>query len=103
METEAENGDQGMVWGKSLPVPSVQEMVRNDSQSVPERYIQEHQDRPWGSEFCPASQIPVIDLQLLACGDEDERTKLDFACREWGFFQVSQPIQVHNGFPYTNV
>lgn len=93
MDTKAENGvmqeHQELGWGKSLPVPSVQEIVKNDSQSVPERYIQEHKNRPLGSDSCSiSSQIPIIDLHLLACGDEDERTKLNFACKEWGFFQV---------------
>ncbi|KAE8702589.1 hypothetical protein F3Y22_tig00110482pilonHSYRG00406 [Hibiscus syriacus] len=59
-----ENGseeDKGSDWGKSLPVPSVQELVRNDPQSVPEKYIK---------------------------GDEDETRKLDLACKHWGFFQI---------------
>ncbi|EXB65269.1 Protein SRG1 [Morus notabilis] len=78
-------------WGKSLPVPSVQEIVRNDPKFVPERYIQDHKNRPvldsttFGSD---SSDIPVIDFSLLISGDEDELNKLDFACKEWGFFQI---------------
>ncbi|KAJ0102249.1 hypothetical protein Patl1_06430 [Pistacia atlantica] len=93
MEPKAENRyvqeEEGLGWGKSLPVPSVQEIVRNDSQIVPEKYIQERKDRPTlDSEFSPnSSEIPVINFSLLENGDEDELGKLDIACKEWGFFQ----------------
>ncbi|XP_019191662.1 PREDICTED: protein SRG1-like [Ipomoea nil] len=76
-------------WGKSLAVPSVQEIVRNDGKDVPERYIQNEEDRPKASEISLlSSQIPIINLSLLDNGDEDELRKLDFASKEWGFFQV---------------
>jgi hypothetical protein len=89
VENGSMQGDEPLGWGKSLPVPSVQEMVRKDSQCVPERYIQEHKDRPVETEMCPtSSEIPVINFSLLVNGDEDERRKLDLACKEWGFFQV---------------
>ncbi|XVE69317.1 hypothetical protein DITRI_Ditri09bG0142600 [Diplodiscus trichospermus] len=70
-------------------------MVKNDSQSVPERYIQEHKNRPLVSEIFPAAslQIPIIDFSLLAEGDEHERRKLDLACKEWGFFHLSLSCQ----------
>lgn len=95
MAPTGENGcvqeDEGLGWGKSLPVPSVQEIVRNDPQCVPERYIQQKKDRPLDSElYVPAasSEIPIISFSLLANGDEDELKKLDSACKDWGFFQV---------------
>ncbi|MBA0697613.1 hypothetical protein Goari_021147 [Gossypium aridum] len=95
MDLKVENGcikeDKGLGWGKSLPVQSVQEIVRNGYQSVPERYIQEIKDRPSSisSESLQASlQIPIIDFSLLAKGDEHETRKLDLACKEWGFFQI---------------
>ncbi|OMO96757.1 Oxoglutarate/iron-dependent dioxygenase [Corchorus olitorius] len=75
-----------MGWGKSLKVPSIQEIVRNDSKSIPERFIQEEKERPKLVSDSP--EIPVIDFSLLARGDEDERRKLDLACKEWGFFQI---------------
>ncbi|KAJ6357691.1 hypothetical protein OIU78_005519 [Salix suchowensis] len=95
MDPNVENGgmqgDEVLGWGKSLSVPSVQEMVREDSQCVPERYIQEHKDRPVENEMCPtSSEIPVINFSLLVNGDEDERKKLHIACKEWGFFQVKR-------------
>ncbi|KAK6234235.1 hypothetical protein QUC31_006641 [Theobroma cacao] len=92
MELKVESGgiqeDGNLGWGRSLPVPSIQEIVRNDSNSVPDRYIQEHKDRPQVSENLHASlDIPVLDFSLLAKGDENERRKLHLACKEWGFFQ----------------
>ncbi|KAK6933142.1 Non-hem dioxygenase N-terminal domain [Dillenia turbinata] len=81
---------EGLGWGKSLPIPSFQEMVRNDPHSVPERYVQEGKARPSIDELSPlSSEVPVIHFSLLAKGDEDERRKLDFACMNWGFFQVT--------------
>ncbi|KAK4480264.1 hypothetical protein RD792_013330 [Penstemon davidsonii] len=83
------NDDEGLGYGSSLPVPSVQEMVKNDAQTIPINYIKNIEDRPKSCEICPISdRIPIIDLSLLTLGDEDERTKLDVACQEWGFFQV---------------
>ncbi|KAG6384067.1 hypothetical protein SASPL_156137 [Salvia splendens] len=79
---------EGLGYGSSLPVLSGQEIERNDPQNIPERYIKHLEDRPKASDLASVSyDIPVIDLSLLAAGNEDERTKLDIACQEWGFFQ----------------
>lgn len=90
VEIESMKGDGGLGWGNSIPVPSVQEIVSNDSQNVPERYIQKYGDRPLQYETCSqvSMEIPIINYSLLANGDENERKRLDFACKEWGFFQV---------------
>ncbi|MBA0872030.1 hypothetical protein Goshw_005031, partial [Gossypium schwendimanii] len=93
MEVRVENGGSYEVgksgWGKSLPVPSIQEIVRSDFQSVPQRYIHENKDRPIISEdLADSLEIPVIDFSFLAKGDEDEVQKLHLACKDWGFFQV---------------
>lgn len=81
--------DAGLGYGSSLPVPSVQEIVRNDAHNIPERYIKNLEDRPKTHDIrCISDEIPIIDLSLLAIGNEDERHKLDAACQEWGFFQV---------------
>ncbi|OMP08408.1 Oxoglutarate/iron-dependent dioxygenase [Corchorus olitorius] len=88
MDLKVENGG-ALGWGKSLPVPSVQEIVRNGFQSIPERYIHENKDLPISVNLSDSElQIPVIDFSLLAKGDKDELKKLDFACKEWGFFQM---------------
>ena len=93
-QNRREKEEGGLGWGKSIPVPSVQEMVRNDQDSVPERYIQEHENRPHVNEHAPLTsyEIPVIDFTLLAKKDEDELKRLDLSCKEWGFFQVLSPL-----------
>lgn len=93
MELDSSSGtmenSRGIGWGKSLPVPSVQEIVRRDSNSVPERYIREHIDRPNDANFGAHSpSLPVINFSQLAVGDDEERRQLDLACKDWGFFQV---------------
>ncbi|KAK8620922.1 hypothetical protein V6N13_067379 [Hibiscus sabdariffa] len=87
----------GSDWGKSLPVPSVQELVRNDPRLLPQRYIQLHTDRPVAPDMAmtpSSSDIPILDFALLAKGDQDETRKLDLACKEWGFFQI-----INHGVP----
>lgn len=60
------------------------------------------EDRPLSSERLPLLlDIPIINLSLLTNGDgdedEDEWRKLDIACKEWGFLQVTmQKWQVVN-------
>lgn len=79
--------------GKSLKVPSVQELVKQKPTSVPARYIRPDQDSPFLSPSSPLQELPVIDMQrLLSDSGNDqmnsELRKLDSACREWGFFQL---------------
>ncbi|KAE8723438.1 putative 2-oxoglutarate (2OG) and Fe(II)-dependent oxygenase superfamily protein [Hibiscus syriacus] len=84
-----ENGGERFNWGKSLPVPSIQEIVKSDLHSVPERYVHENMDRPVISEnLADSLEIPFIDFSSLAKGDEDEIKKLHLACKDWGFFQL---------------
>ncbi|MFQ6647047.1 hypothetical protein Gotur_019310 [Gossypium turneri] len=88
VKARVEKGE-GLGWGKSLLVPSIQEILKNDSQSVPERYIQEPKDRPLISQnLFDSLQVPVIDFSMLAQKDANEIRKLDLACKEWGFFQI---------------
>ncbi|XP_020086196.1 protein SRG1-like [Ananas comosus] len=89
-QEEEEEEEEGLGWGKSLPVQSVQELVRRDPSSVPERYIRDHAERPKDRGVVSAitPDIPVIDFSLLSGGHEDERKRLDLACKEWGFFQI---------------
>ena len=76
--------------GSSLLVPCVQELVKNPALVVPDRYIRPDQDSPLISDDTLISQIPVIDMQSLLSEEsmDSELAKLDFACKEWGFFQV---------------
>ncbi|XP_058761420.1 protein SRG1-like [Vicia villosa] len=74
--------------GTSLLVPSVQELVKQPINSVPERYLQPNQDSIIVSNTNSLPQVPVIDLSKLLSDDESELQNLDQACREWGFFQL---------------
>ncbi|XP_017222204.1 protein SRG1-like [Daucus carota subsp. sativus] len=75
--------------GGSLPVPSVQELVKTEQlKAVPSRYIRPDQD-PIESNPNASLQIPVVNLDLLVAGDLENASKLDLACREWGFFQLT--------------
>ncbi|XP_010433658.1 PREDICTED: protein SRG1-like [Camelina sativa] len=77
------------VTRRSIIVPSVQEMVKeNIITAVPPRYVRSGQDKAEiSSETGLRNQIPIIDMSLLSSLDS-EIEKLDFACKEWGFFQL---------------
>ncbi|XP_030553347.1 protein SRG1-like [Rhodamnia argentea] len=80
--------------GGSLPVPNVQELVKEGITEVPPRYVCTDQDHPFmhGDHVTSLLQVPVIDLnkQLSSNGDlmEFELEKLHLACSDWGFFQL---------------
>lgn len=78
-------------FASSLPVPNVQEIARSNPLQVPERYLRKEEDMPKVADTCHhlASEIPIIDFCLLSQGHKEELNKLDLACREWGFFQVT--------------
>lgn len=86
---EAENHK--MRLGKSVLVPSVQELAKGCLDTVPERYIQHNQDPPIlgadDDEFNDL-QVPIINMETLVIGDDLELEKLHSACKEWGFFQL---------------
>ncbi|XP_065877307.1 oxoglutarate-dependent flavonoid 7-O-demethylase 1-like [Euphorbia lathyris] len=73
--------------GSSLPVPCVQELVRKPLIQVPPQYVRPDLERQLLSDSSKL-QLPVINMQKLISGDNDELNKFDNACREWGFFQV---------------
>lgn len=77
--------------GRSLPVPNVQELAKDPSlKQVPPRYVRPNQDQPiYITDF--DNQLPVIDFsKLLSTDSASELLRFHNACREWGFFQVSQ-------------
>lgn len=76
-------------FGTSLLVPSVQELAKKPIIEVPEQYLYPNQDPIVLSNTSSLQQVPVIDLSKLVCEDATELEKLDQACKEWGFFQVS--------------
>ncbi|CAI0560778.1 unnamed protein product, partial [Linum tenue] len=80
-------------FGRSLIVPSVQELAKECNEKLPPRY-----ERPQIEPLVVSGDldwtVPVIDLQKLASGDESsmdsdsELGNLHSACKDWGFFQV---------------
>ncbi|KAK7307013.1 hypothetical protein VNO77_39699 [Canavalia gladiata] len=74
--------------GSSLKVPSVQELAKQSITKIPERYVRPNQDPPVVSNTTPLPQVPVIDLNKLWSQDATELERLDYACKEWGFFQL---------------
>ncbi|XVE53011.1 hypothetical protein DITRI_Ditri02bG0170400 [Diplodiscus trichospermus] len=85
MESKAIN------FRSSLPVPCVQELAK-ELTTIPSRYIRSDLEHLLSDVADAGSmpQIPVIDLERLISEDtaDSELTKLDFACKEWGFFQL---------------
>ncbi|CAL5412434.1 unnamed protein product [Camellia sinensis] len=76
----------------SLLIPSVQELAKESLTTVPLRYVRhDHQNHPISSygARCP-DDVPIIDMDKLISGDHmySELKKLDYASREWGFFQL---------------
>ncbi|KAL6992045.1 hypothetical protein U1Q18_010156 [Sarracenia purpurea var. burkii] len=80
-------------FGGSLPVPNVQEVAKEPLKAVPPRYVRPDQDHPIVFDTVNyLSQVPIIDLQSILCGDDDvnsELQKLHLACKDWGFFQAA--------------
>nr|XP_043611142.1 protein SRG1-like [Erigeron canadensis] len=81
-------------FGKSLIVPSVQQLAKQPISKIPPRYVRQldhhHEDHALTTTI---SSVPVIDLQNLFANtssdiSSDELNKLHAASKEWGFFQV---------------
>ncbi|XP_077227285.1 oxoglutarate-dependent flavonoid 7-O-demethylase 1-like [Tasmannia lanceolata] len=86
------------ILGGSLPVPSVQELVREPIVTVPCRYIRLDQHPPAISATANLPSLPNIDMQRLFQGESlpSELEKLHSACKHWGFFQL-----VNHGVSYS--
>ncbi|CAA7060228.1 unnamed protein product [Microthlaspi erraticum] len=83
----------GAIKYSSIIVPCVQQMVKEKMiTTVPPKYVRSDLDK---SEMADDSglnnKIPIIDMNRLCSSTsiDSEIDKLDFACREWGFFQAS--------------
>ncbi|XP_031386658.1 protein SRG1-like isoform X2 [Punica granatum] len=76
------------IYVSSLPVPNVQEMVRENPLRVPERYLRTKEEISESEPGYVNPMLPVLDLSLLVDGNAQELDKLDLACKDWGFFQV---------------
>ncbi|XVF18448.1 hypothetical protein REPUB_Repub11eG0022400 [Reevesia pubescens] len=79
-----------VVLGNSLLVPCVQELAKNTKTTIPPRYLHPDLDQTTNFDDNPKLEIPVIDLKSLVSEEsmDSELSKLNFACKEWGFFQL---------------
>ncbi|PNX62333.1 protein SRG1-like [Trifolium pratense] len=72
----------------SIVVPSVQELAKEQLTVVPDQYVIQDQE----TVVLSSLQVPVLDLGKLLSEDLNlkgqELKRLDYACKEWGFFQV---------------
>ncbi|KAK2993898.1 hypothetical protein RJ640_012772 [Escallonia rubra] len=77
-------------FGRSIIVPSVQELAKEPISKIPSRYLRHDPDRPIASNDTLLPSVPVIDVERLVFGDsvDSELGRLHSACKEWGFFQV---------------
>ncbi|GLT50583.1 hypothetical protein SLA2020_240610 [Shorea laevis] len=80
-------------FGKSIIVPSVQELAKQPITKIPSRYVRPDQSPPpitGDLPSPPVPSVPVIDLHKLVNPDSvsSELDSLHSACKEWGFFQV---------------
>ena len=85
MDGVAVAADRSLDW--SLPVPSVQELVKQRLEIVSKRYIRDDIvaiDHPSGSSIV----VPLIDMSKLLNNHDSELQKLHSACKDWGLFQV---------------
>ncbi|VVA91598.1 unnamed protein product [Arabis nemorensis] len=83
----------GAAQWSSILVPSVQEMVKEKMiTTVSPRYVRSDQAKIEVTDgSCLKAEIPIIDMKRLSSStsmDYSEVEKLDFACKEWGFFQL---------------
>ncbi|XP_019162038.1 PREDICTED: protein SRG1-like [Ipomoea nil] len=74
--------------GLSLPVPSVQQLVKDNPNVVPRRYIRDGVESPASEKSIATVNVPVIDMQKLLSEDSEEFQKLHLACKDWGFFHL---------------
>ena len=86
MESQAE-----VNFGKSIIVPSVQELTKEPIFHIPARYVRDDQEDPLIVSYDPSlPSVPVIDLERLDVEAymNSELDSLHSACKDWGFFQV---------------
>lgn len=94
--------------GEKWPEPTVrvQSLAESNLATVPDRYIKPPSERPDQTIIInhqpktAAINIPVVDLNSLFSGNEDEKERISEACREFGFFQVKMNFDVSVWFHY---
>ncbi|CAH2054099.1 unnamed protein product [Thlaspi arvense] len=75
------------------PIVRVQSLAESNLTTFPDSYIKPPSQRPQTTtvNYQPepdAINIPVVDLDSLFSGNEDDKERVSEACREFGFFQV---------------
>ena len=78
-------------FGKSIIVPSVQELSKEPIFNIPARYVRDDQEDPLVISYDPSlPSVPVIDLERLDVEAymNSELDSLHSASKDWGFFQV---------------
>lgn len=80
--------EEAINFGRSLIVPSVQEIAKQTITDIPPRYVQRQLDQDHISHH--HESVPIIDLyNLFSNASGSELNKLHTASKEWGFFQVT--------------
>ncbi|CAO2823456.1 unnamed protein product [Amaranthus hypochondriacus] len=74
-------------FGRSVIVPSVQELAKQPITQIPSRYVITSENDDDQLHQSSLSSIPIIHLHNLL-HDDSELRKLHIACKEWGFFQI---------------
>ncbi|CAK7331801.1 unnamed protein product [Dovyalis caffra] len=75
----------------SIPVPNVQELVSQQLETVPSRYIRDDMDTIITTVPSDLSlRVPLIDMTKLVNSEsqDTELQKLHAACKDWGIFQL---------------
>ncbi|KAH7569677.1 hypothetical protein JRO89_XS06G0238500 [Xanthoceras sorbifolium] len=93
----AEADNSNLEW--SLPVPSVQELAKQQPDTVPSRYIVDDMDCSITTVDTDSSDdhhVPLIDMTKLVNPDShnEELQKLHSAFKHWGLFQL-----INHGVP----
>ncbi|CAH8359637.1 unnamed protein product [Eruca vesicaria subsp. sativa] len=90
--SDQDNTKNGIKWPE--PTIRVQSLAESNLATVPDRYIKPPSERPDQTIIInhqpktAAINIPVVDLNSLFSGNEEEKERISEACREFGFFQV---------------
>ncbi|KAF5752212.1 hypothetical protein HS088_TW01G00119 [Tripterygium wilfordii] len=78
-------------------IDDVQELRKSKPATIPQRFVREMNERPTlQPSSSSTNDIPIIDFSKLKNGNKDEILHLEMACKEWGFFQAHDSVQVIN-------
>lgn len=96
-DQEKNNNGLGEKWPE--PIVRVQSLAESNLTTLPDRYIKPPSQRPQTTTTnhepeAAAINIPVIDLDSLFSGNEEDKERISEACREFGFFQVKMTFDV---------